>query len=277
MYDAIETVGQSIVQHGGYNDRIYLMKLAAEDAPGIITALDTLAASEGYSKVFAKVPASALGAFIEHGYVVEAHVPGFFNGVEDAYFMGKYRSRQRRRFAARESIDKIIELAKLKTDGWMMGELPSGYHIRVLAEGDIAQVVELYLQVFDTYPFPIYDPEYIRETMHDHIVYFGVFVGNTLVAVSSSEIDTGAGNVEMTDFATLPEHRGQGLAAHLLREMEEKMRTRGMRVAYTIARAPSLGINTTFARMGYRYGGTLVNNTNISGSFESMNVWYKRL
>jgi hypothetical protein len=36
-------------------------------------------------------------------------------------------------------------------------------------------------------------------------------------------------------------------------------------------------VNITFARAGYLYGETLLNNTNICGSFESMNVWYSKL
>jgi hypothetical protein len=47
--------------------------------------------------------------------------------------------------------------------------------------------------------------------------------------------------------------------------------------AYTIARAESAGMNETFAKNGYKYCGTLVNNTNISGQIESMNVWVKKL
>ena len=47
--------------------------------------------------------------------------------------------------------------------------------------------------------------------------------------------------------------------------------------SYTIARSLSYGMNITFAKMGYIYGGTLINNTNICGSLESMNIWYKHL
>jgi hypothetical protein len=36
-------------------------------------------------------------------------------------------------------------------------------------------------------------------------------------------------------------------------------------------------MNITFGRRGYRYAGTLVNNTWIGGAIESMNVWYKIL
>jgi hypothetical protein len=36
-------------------------------------------------------------------------------------------------------------------------------------------------------------------------------------------------------------------------------------------------MNSTFASAGYLFGGMLPNNTNISGSMESMNIWYKKL
>jgi hypothetical protein len=55
--------------------------------------------------------------------------------------------------------------------------------------------------------------------------------------------------------------------------MEKYIKELGLKTAYTIARALSYGMNITFAKMGYTYSGTLVNNTNISGRLESMNVW----
>ena len=59
--------------------------------------------------------------------------------------------------------------------------------------------------------------------------------------------------------------------------MEENMKTAGFVTLYTIARAASIGINATFAKCGYTFAGTLINNTQISGRIESMNVWYKNL
>ena len=113
--------------------------------------------------------------------------------------------------------------------------------------------------------------------MDSHIQYFYVADDEKIIAVSSAEMDASAENVEMTDFATLPDYRGKGLAQWLLGYMEEQMARRGIRTAYTIARALSAGMNVTFARGGYEYGGTLTNNTNICGAIESMNVWYKSL
>ena len=135
----------------------------------------------------------------------------------------------------------------------------------------------LYGRVFETYPFPIVNPAYIRRTMASHVVYFGIWLTGTLAALSSAEIDLQAHNVEMTDFATLEPYRGRSLATGLLKAMEADMTHRNIATAYTIARAPSFGMNITFARMGYTFAGRLVNNTNIDGGFEDMNVWYKRL
>ena len=136
---------------------------------------------------------------------------------------------------------------------------------------------KIYKKVFATYPFPIHEPDYLVETMQTHIVYFGVETEGHLVALSSAEMDKENLNVEMTDFATLPTWRGHGVALHLLNAMENEMHLRGIKVACTIARAVSPGMNVTFARGGYEFAGTLINNTNISGGIESMNVWYKPL
>lgn len=138
-------------------------------------------------------------------------------------------------------------------------------------------MAEIYSIVFPTYPFAIYDPCYLIETMETNVQYFGVEVFGNLIALSSAEMDGEAQNVEMTDFATLPDWRGYGLAIHLLRTMENAVYHQETKMAYTIARATSSGMNLTFAGSGYRYGGRLINNTNISGQIESMNVWYKDL
>ncbi len=70
MNDLITNIGKSIIHHGKYNDRIYLMKLDSEDIPDIIYDLEKLASSEDYSKIIAKVPAFAKDIFMGNGYIV---------------------------------------------------------------------------------------------------------------------------------------------------------------------------------------------------------------
>jgi hypothetical protein len=58
--------------------------------------------------------------------------------------------------------------------------------------------------------------------------------------------------------------------------MEQELAKAGCQTFYTIARLHSLPMNKTFMNMAYRYSGTLINNTQIMGKIESMNVWYKK-
>ena len=159
----------------------------------------------------------------------------------------------------------------------MAVELPHGFEYTICEKSDACEIANVYKKVFETYPFPIHDPRYIEKTMDENLIYFCIWNGTNIVALASSEMDIESQNVEMTDFATLPEYQGNSFSLYLLQKMEHEMQKKNMKTAYTIARAASYGMNIAFTKSGYEYGGTLINNTNISGNFESMNVWYKHL
>ena len=275
MTDKVEKIGKSIIQHGRNNQRIYLMKSSAEDLPGLLDKLDKLAATNNYSKIFAKVPEAQRDTFVKNGYQVEASIFGLFNGKEQGFFLGKYPISERGIEQKPDLVSDILEKAKSK-QGLVSGVGLSGCQCRPLFADDMEDAAELYRIVFASYPFPIHDPDYLRSTM-DHIAYYGVWSEERLVALSSAEIDYENANAEMTDFATHPDYQGKGLASFLLARMETDMKDRQIITLYTIARAYSYGMNITFAKNGYSFCGTLTNNTQISGDLESMNVWYKLL
>lgn len=275
MPDTLETIGHSKIQHGSENDRIYLMHLAAEDMPGILTRLDALADENRYGKIFAKVPASFTDSFVEQGYAVEARVPDFFGGTTEAVFLGKYFKPERSQEPKPDLVQDVLAAAQSKAGGETVEELP--YKFRLATPQDAESIAAVYREVFATYPFPIHDPDYIAETMVSNFLYFTLWDDTDLVAVASCEMYPDEKNVEMTDFATLPKYRGKGTAVYLLERMEQVMAQHQLKTAYTIARAYSFGMNITFAKLGYVFGGTLTQNTNIAGSLESMNVWYKPL
>ncbi|MCF7848311.1 MAG: putative beta-lysine N-acetyltransferase [Kiritimatiellales bacterium] len=274
MSDTLEKIGNSQIQHGPDNNRIYLMKLDPADLPGIIDQLDALAAEKGYTKIFAKVPTPHTATFTAGGYRKEGNIPNFYNGKTDAAFLGKFIDPSREITPQRDEIEKIILLAQSKT-GSVVKPLPKGYSLRSAVEADAEELAKVYQRVFASYPFPIHNPDYLIETMRSHVCYFVAEKDGKIAAASSGEMDKDNRNAEMTDFATLPEHLGNGLAVHLLKFMEPEMHRRGIATLYTIARAISPGMNITFAKCGYAFGGTLINNTQISGSIESMNLWYQ--
>ena len=278
MPDVTEKLGKSLIQHGKDSDRIYLMKLDPRDEPTIIGQLEQLAEANDYGKLFCKVPAAAAGAFGQAGYHEEARIPRFFHGQTDVAFMSRFRKPGRHCVSDKQqaAIERALALAEQKRTSALVRS-QTDYPIRSLGEPEAPQLAALYRRVFTSYPFPISDQAYLRETMATHVRYFGAFDNGRLVAASSAETDRKARNAEMTDFATDPEHRQQGLAVALLQAMEADMKAADYATLYTIARAVSVGMNATFARCGYRFGGTLINNTQISGGIESMNVWYKNL
>ena len=279
MFDSTEKIGESLIQYGKQNDRIYLIKLSENDYPEIIDKIENLAKENKFSKIFAKIPASKLAAFQKYDYLKEAFIPGFYNGKTDAVFLAKFLTKKRKSVTdeIKEQIAKNIEIAESKKRKPIIVKHNKDFEYRPLTKKDVSQLTDLYKKVFDSYPFPIFKDKYIEKTMDENIIYFGIFLKGKLIAASSAETDIKSKNVEMTDFATLPEFRGNSLALILLKEMEAEMTKQKFKTAYTIARSISKGMNITFSKSGYNFTGTLINNTNISGNIECMNIWYKPL
>lgn len=277
MEDVVEKIMNSIVHHGQNSNRIYLMKLDESDLPHISQRLDNLAKQNNYTKIIAKIPCKFKDAFLGNGYEQEAYIPNLFNGKDDGCFVCKYFDEQRKTDCFNTECTEILRNAQKKDLLSANKILENGYVCRQADEYDISNIVDLYRAVFKSYPFPIFEGKYIAQTMKENVIYFGIWNNKSLVAVSSIEMDKHNFNAEMTDFAVLNECRGNGFALYLLEEMEKNFNKLDIKTAFTIARAKSAGMNITFARKGYIYAGTLINNTDIAGQIESMNVWYKNI
>jgi beta-lysine N6-acetyltransferase len=275
--DLVMHRGNSVIQHGHFNNRVYVMKLAPADIPDILRYADALAHKEGYTKIFVKVPESSVEIFASDGYITEATVPFFYRGSEPAVFMGKYLDPKRKEICDATVTANVLSDAFSHAGERISHVSPDGFSLMHARAGDADDIALLFRTVFKTYPFPISDPDYIRKTMQRSIRYFVIKKSHLLAAVASCEIDAENLNAEVTDFATGPLFRGRGFASLLLHAMETELKKEGILLAYTICRAGFKPINTVFAGAGYQFSGTLPNNTNICGSVESMNVWYKKL
>lgn len=277
MFDVVEKIGQSTVHHGKNSNRIYVMSLDKADVPDIVYKLDELAYKKGYSKIVAKIPLCDKKIFETNGYEIEAVIPSFFNGKKDGCFICKYFSQSRKADPFKTECENVLDIIDNKTEENSVLQLKEGFCCRQAIKKDIPTMIDVYKKVFKTYPFPIHDQNFILKTMEENVVYYGIWHYNKLVALASIEQYEKYSNAEMTDFAVRKEYRGNGLAQYLLVEMEKNFRESGMKTAYTIARAKSAGMNITFSKNGYHFAGTLINNTDISGQIESMNVWYKKI
>ena len=276
MYDTFEKIGSSLIYHGNHNNRVYIMKVSSEDFDSVIKRSEKLAEERKYGKIFAKIPKKLAEGLEENLYLVEAEIPDFYEEGNSCLFISRYFNGERKLEKYMEEIEKILEKASAKSDSYI--ELSHPYIIKKLEKKDSYNMAAIYKKVFASYPFPIFDATYLCDTMDENIEYIGAFDGDKLIGIASAEKYPESFSVEMTDFAVLPEYRGQRIASHLLKALEEELLSRGgYKVFYTIARALSYGMNITFGQGAYKFAGTLINNTNISGSLESMNVWYKYL
>lgn len=269
-------MGRSEFQHGPYNDRVYLMHLDPKNLDLVIKRILGLAQKYNYSKIIAKVPESCLQRFTDEGFIMEARIPKFLKGKEHLYFLAKYFSDDRQNLTNRNKIIEIRNASEIATK-FLPKKLPGNYELREATIDDSDDIALIYSQVFKSYPFPIMDPDFIIGNISYNVRYFTIWYSGKIISIAAAEMHPELKTVEMTDFATLPQHRGKKLGSYILWKMEQEMISSGYLVAYTLCRANSYGINITFSRRGFMFGGLLINNTNISGEISSMNVWYKHL
>jgi len=259
------------------NQRIQVLEYEARDTGQMVASLARGADEAGFGKVFLKAPIHQRGGFEAAGMTAEATITGYFAG-QPAVVMSLFLTEERRSRPFADDEAAILETIRSRPADASAKKLPAGYTMAVANPADSLELALLYGRVFDSYPFPITEADYLVSTMETNVVYRIVRDGSgELVAAASAETDPEHRNAEMTDFATLRSQRGLGLAKHILAALESDMDERGIYNLYTIARARSAGMNRVFYNRGYEFTGTLVNNCHISGQFEDMHVWCKTL
>jgi putative beta-lysine N-acetyltransferase len=172
-------------------------------------------------------------------------------------------------------IETIMHQPKLPKDMPLV-PIPSKFTIRMARVEDIPQLIELYQTIFETYPSPLVHTSYI-ETIFQRETLFAVCVqDDEVVAAASTELHPEYLNSELTDCATHPKVRGQGLMSQILIYLEAELKSRHYLSSYTMARARSFGMNIVFFRLKYEFMGRLVNNCDIFGCYEDMNIWVNK-
>ena len=237
-----------MIQHGKLNDRVYIMKLNQDDFSSVMSRTDELCHQNGYSKVFAKAPEALSRELIHKGYIKEAEIKNFYTGRENCYFLGRFLDSDRSRNDDKTLTDDFLKIAESKSEVVKVPELPENYTLKNLNEQNTGDMADLYRKVFNSYPFPIFDKDYLKQTMRKNIEYAGIFYKDVMVSIASAEKYPEYLNAEMTDFATLPEFTGNNFSVVLLRHLERKLSESQYKTLYTIARAKSAAMNITFEK-----------------------------
>lgn len=259
------------------NSRIQVLDYHFSDPVAFVEELGTRARHLELSKVWIKARDEDALALRQAGMIEEGIILGFYSG-SDAHVLALFAQASRIQRPHLEQQEEILRAIHSQPPDESLAPLPQGYGLGIASEADLQELAGLYGLVFDSYPYPIDDVQYLRQTLKNNVVYAIVRdERGQLVAAASAETKPQLLNSEMTDFATRPDQRRKGLAQQLLHALESEIERRGIVNLYTIARSRSRGMNQTFYNAGYELTGTLVNNCHISGAFEDMHVWCKKL
>ncbi len=213
---------------------------------------------------------------LERGYRCEAVVDHYFLG-SDCLFFSKFYSAKRSANEHWSKEEVILEDVSLLQRQSPPFKIPGEFQLEKMEGKDAEKLAKLYKQVFELYPTPLNDPEYIKQTIKEGTVYYGFRYNGEIISAASAEINSFYKNAELTDCATLKEFRKYGLMKVLLLELEKELKLNGIFCTYSIARALSFGMNAALHQLGYSYRGRLVNNCFIFDKLEDMNVWVRDL
>ncbi|MFC7440540.1 putative beta-lysine N-acetyltransferase [Laceyella putida] len=266
----------TVLEMDEHNSRMKLLHYKSEDIEALANHLAELAEEKDIGKVMIYADPDDTKAFEEMGFEKEGEISVFFNG-EPAVILSRFIDGRRAVEKDAEKKDEIVELAERKETITEPPELDPSFTLRHATEEDAEELAALYRTVFETYPTPVHDPEFIKKCLRNH-VYFSVVTHNgKIVSAASADVFTRYNCAEITDCATHPDYRGKGLLSAIIFDLEKRMRARGVPNLFSLTRAVSVGMNIVISRHGFEYKGRLIQNSQIAGRFEDMNIWVKKL
>jgi len=242
----------------------------------LLQKAEEIALQQQVEKLIIKGRTEDFLTLFERGFQPEAIVDRFFLG-SDAHFFSKFYTAERKKNDHWVTEDNIIHSIYQLDTSIQKDHPPKEYKLKKADESSADELSALYRQVFQVYPTPLHDPEYVKKTMRDGTIYYVYFYKGKIVSAASAEINDFYKNAELTDCATLPDHRKYGLMKIILQEIEGELKRKGIYCTYSIARALSFGMNAVLFQLKYQYRGRLMNNCYIYDKLENMNMWVKNL
>lgn len=246
---------------------------AGNDPKQIARQLINIAQAHNVEKVWVWALPEDVRDFMQSGFRLEGSL---FNGdisefcISLAYYNHEPRGNSNKALSEDEIVDSIRFQSITP-----LAPLPQEITLRLLDQTEAKEISQLLSAVFETYPSPIENPQYIQSLIRNGCIFAGAFHQGNLVSVAAAYPDSLMRRCEITDCATLNDFRGHSLTERILVLLEAEVNKRGAYIPYTLARAQSPAINRVFFKLGYEYRGRLINNCNISGSFQDMNLWVK--
>ncbi|MBD1372545.1 putative beta-lysine N-acetyltransferase [Hazenella sp. IB182357] len=259
-----------------YNSRIKLIQYSKDSIESLVDHLEQLANDNDLSKVMIYADPEDISIFEKLGFELEGEISGFFDG-DPACVLSRFLNNGRSIQKDEAKKDEIVEMAENADTLSEPPALEPGYAMRCATMDDAEALARIYDQVFKTYPTPMHDPAYVKKCMENDVYFTVVTYNGEVISTASADIFTNYNSAEITDCATLPEHRGKGLLSCIIFDLEQRMREKGVPNLFSLTRAVSTGMNMVISKLGFEYKGRLIQNSQIGGTFEDMNIWIKNI
>lgn len=262
------------------NERIKLISYqnTTEDVAPLTDFLLQTAREHGMGKAVITARGLDWRAFQTRGYALEGTVERFYQGTP-GHFMAYFLTGERQTTERLEEKQTLLQsLLEQPAGAGEVPPLPEGSSLEVAGPELAAELAAVYDQVFESYPSPLTDPDYVRELIESGDGLFMVTTAEgQITSAAAAEIDRAHGNAEITNCATLPDFRGEGLMSILIDALHQEMDRQQIPCLYSMARALSPGMNRALQRFGYTFRGRLVNHVHIGGGYEDLNLWERSL
>jgi len=207
------------------------------------------------------------------GFVPEASMPGFYEGERDCEVLRLALDGERSTLANPKEVARVDALLAASRPP----KPPPAVDTVAATEEDASAIAALLGETFSQYPTPSGDADYIAEAIADGTPFRFVRDHGEVVACASADLVPLARTAELTDCATRPSHRGQGLLRVLLSDLMGDLRRMDYPTAFTLARARVPGVNLAFQRLGFALRGRMTQSVRIGAGIEDMNVWSRAL
>lgn len=257
-----------------HNQRLKIVEYEG-DVAKLATSMIELSKQNDLGKIITVVEEGDKAAFLTNGYSLEGTIAGYFKGT-DGHCLSYFAKPERGLSILCEQEDRIISQAQ-EVNGQYRFSPNNKFLFRDAEEADAKPLAELYDTVFKSYPTPMDNPAYIKKVMNQKVLFKVAEIAGQIVSAASADMNQTWLNAEITDCATLPEYRGQGLLSDLIYQLEEGLIEKGYISLFSLSRALSVGVNIVLSKQGYVYSGRQINNCEIMGKFEDMNIWVKML
>ena len=274
----LATGDEVTIQDDHFSDRLrcdHPMELRSDaEAQVLGRRLVREARARDRGRIVTFVPERLVDGLTATGFESEGVMPGFYGGSEDCVAMGFYLDGSRGELADSAAVAEVKAILSAKREA---EPRPRPQVTTALAgPGDATAVAGLLAETFDQYPTPSGDPAYVAEAIAEGSPFRYVEVDGEVVACASADLIPEAATAELTDCATLPDHRGQGYMQAILLDLMDDLARRDYPTAFTLARARIPGVNLAFQRLGFELRGTMPQSCRIGG-IEDMNIWSRPL